>query len=141
MPAANFWEWAHTRLYLPEIWDAIAGYNWQTGVGGDILDQYFSALNLHSADQASALYLSNAVHVDPERTRQGSDLIRQWYQALFQKLLPNAAFTLVQQTSTTSARHFSWTATSTAGKVTNGKDSIGLVDGKIAYHYTYFTVT
>lgn len=141
MPAANFWEWAHTRLYLPEIWDTIAGYNWQTGVGGDILDQYFSALNLHNVDQVMTLYLGNAVHVNPQRTLQGSDLIRQWYQALFQKLLPNAVFTLGQQSSTSSARHFSWTATSTAGKVTNGKDSIGLVDGKITYHYTYFTIT
>ncbi len=28
LSAANFWEWGHTRLYLPALWTTIATYNW-----------------------------------------------------------------------------------------------------------------
>jgi len=42
---------------------------------------------------------------------------------------------------TGNTRHFTWTATSSKGKVTNGNDTLGILDGKIVYHYSYYTVT
>lgn len=140
MTAANFWEWAHTRQYLPELWTAISNYTWPTSLPPtDLVERYFAALNAHNVEQLVALYQSNAVHVTPDRTVQGTEAIRQWYQALFSSL-PNATFTLGEQSSTSGARHFAWTATSTKGNVSNGRDSLGLVDGKIAYHYSFFSI-
>ncbi len=141
MSAANFWEWAHTRQYLPEIWQAISDYAWPViPPGGDVLTRYFAALNAHNLDSLAALYHPNAVHVTPERAVQGVERIRQWYTTLFQQLLPNASFTLGEQNGSGGTRRFAWTAASAAARVTNGQDAFGLVEGKIVYHYTSFTV-
>ncbi|MFM8322882.1 MAG: nuclear transport factor 2 family protein, partial [Chloroflexota bacterium] len=141
MAAANFWEWAHTRQYLPDLWDTIAAYSWPAaGACADLLQCYFAALNARSLDQLSALYLDNAVIVTAERTIQGAAAIREWFAALFQQL-PNAVFKLGAQRGdlSTGALHFSWTASTSAGTIASGQDSLGIVDRKIAYHYAYFT--
>lgn len=31
LSGVNFWEWGHTRKYLPDVWDAIAAYDWEDG--------------------------------------------------------------------------------------------------------------
>lgn len=141
MAAANFWEWAHTRLYLPQLWDAIAAYDWPVDPSTqDIVPRYFAALNAHSPAQAALLYAANGVHVTPQRTIQGTTAIHLWYETLFSQILPGATFTLVEESGTQGSRHFTWTATSSAGTVSDGQDTFGLVDGRIVYHYTQFTV-
>ncbi len=142
MSAANFWEWGHTKLYLPALWDAVSSYSWpldETNV--DIIVQYFASLNEHDSARIAALYASNGVHVDADRTLQGTEAIRGWYQALFNQVLPNAMFELVELEGDQSTRSFTWTAESSAGNVTNGGDSMGIVGGKIVYHYSYFSVS
>jgi ketosteroid isomerase-like protein len=142
MSAANFWEWGHTRLYLPGLWDTIATYSWPvTPDQQDVLQRYFTALNAHDLNQVMALYDSNAVHVDATSTIQGNTAIRAWYSYVINQILPNATFTLGENSSNASSRYFSWTAISTSGNVTDGNDSIGIVAGKIVYHFTQFSVT
>jgi hypothetical protein len=80
------------------------------------------------------------VHVSPERTIQGTVLIHLWYDVLCDQLLPAATFTLDEQSGTQGSRHFRWTATSSLGSVSDGQDTFGLVDGRIVYHYTQFTI-
>ncbi len=141
LTAANFWEWGHTRLYLPELWDTVKLFPWETEPQEDILVRYFNALNEHSSDQAVAIYDANGVHVNAERTVQGTDAIRSWYEILFGQLLPGAVFTLGESSGESSTRSFTWTATSNIGNVNDGSDSIGVVDGKIVYHYTSFSIS
>ncbi|OGO35389.1 MAG: hypothetical protein A2W35_01255 [Chloroflexi bacterium RBG_16_57_11] len=141
MAAANFWEWAHTRQYLPQLWEAIAAYDWPVDPSSqDIVPRYIAALNAHSAAQVALLYASNGVHVTPQSTLQGTSAIHEWYAELFSQILPNATFTLVEESGTLGSRHFTWISSSTAGTVSDGQDTFGLVDGKIVYHYTQFTV-
>ena len=106
----------------------------------DIVIRYFEALNTHDPDQVLALYHSQGVHVNSERTIQGIDALRSWYNALFNQVLPNATFTLTDYLGDLGSRHFTWTAVSDAGNVNNGQDSFGLVGGKIVYHFTFFTI-
>jgi hypothetical protein len=142
LSAANFWEWGHTRLYLPELWDVVAQYEWPINPSDqDIVQRYIAALNTHSPEIVLSLYYPDAVHVTPQRTVQGTQAIREWYQTLFNQVLPEATFMLGENSGSLGARHFAWTATSAAGAVNDGNDSFGLVDGKIVYHYTYFTVS
>ena len=141
MTAANFWEWGHTRRYVPELWDVIAGYEWGSIPPGDIVEEYFSAMNAHDPDAILTLYNDNAVHVKGTRTVQGHELIREWYQDLFDQLLPGAVFSLGEETSDQNTRQFTWTAVSSTGNVENGADSLGIVNNRITYHYTYFTIT
>jgi hypothetical protein len=141
LSAANFWEWSNTRKYLPDIWEAASSYPWSIEPPPqDITQQFVSALNKRDPELMTGFYTANAVHVNAARTIQGIPAIRAWYQSLFNQVLPNGTFSLTSFTGTGSSRHFSWTATSSAGPVRNGNDSLGLVDGKVGYHYTFFTV-
>lgn len=142
LSAANFWEWSNTRRYLPDVWEAIKDYSWSTTpVPPEVTQLYIAALNTHDPDQVLNLYSPNALHVTGAQTIQGADAIHSWYQTVFNQLLPNATFTHTGFSGTGNSRHFTWTATSTAGNVNNGNDTFGLLSDKIIYHYTYFSVT
>jgi hypothetical protein len=142
LTAANFWEWGHTKLYLPDLWDTVKAYPWE-GVPPekDIILRYFDALNAHNPDQVVALYNPDAVHVDSASTVQGASAIRKWYARFFKQQLPNGNFIQGDTSGETSSKRFQWTATSDAGDVRDGSDSVGIVNGKITYHYTFFSIT
>ncbi len=145
LSGANFWEWYHIRHILaPSIWETIRDYSWpwdHDQPPADITEQLVAAWNTHDPARVAALYTPTAVHVSAQRTVAGTTAIAQWYQSLFQQLLPNATFVLTGHSGTGNSRHFTWTATSSRGVVHNGNDTLGLVNGKIAYHFTFFTVT
>ena len=142
LSAANFWEWSNCRSYLPEVWQAVQEYPWSNlPPPQDITQQYIAALNSHDPNLVVGLYNPTAVHVNAARTIQGVTAIRSWYQTVFNQLLPNASFTHTGFTGAGSSRHFTWTAVSSAGTVSDGSDTLGLVNGKIAYHYTFFTIS
>jgi len=142
LSAASFWEWGHTRKNLPNDWEIIQDYPWSTAPTPlDITQDYINALNTHNPDVLINLYLPTAIHVNAARTIQGTAAIHAWYQTLLSQLLPNAAFVHTGFSGSGSARHLTWTATSSAGNVYNGSDTFGLYTGKIAYHYTFFTIS
>ena len=147
LSAANFWEWHNCRDILKpkhQIWNVIADYDWQGGAPPpppDITIQYINALNSHSPNQVVSLYRENAVHVTAARTIVGKAKIKAWYQSLFNQILPNATFVVTGQTGSGNSRHFTWSARSGQGNVNDGQDTFGLQNGKIAYHYTHFSVT
>jgi hypothetical protein len=139
---ANFFSWDECRAYLPKIWDTIAGYNWEAPVvSGDLTEQFIAALNSRDAARVTGLYHPDAVHITYARAIKGADAIRNWYQEIFTSTLPNAQFTLMGSSGTGSSRHLNWTAQSSRGQVNNGNDTFGIMDGKIAYHYSSFTVS
>ena len=90
--------------------------------------------------QVALLYDEAGAHVNAERTVQGLEGLLGWYNSLLNDILPEATFTLTGLGGTGNARHMTWSATSSLGEVKNGNDTFGLLDGKIAYHYTFFTV-
>lgn len=142
LSAVNFFSWDECRKQTPSLWDVIAHFSWTPQPPPpDIIDLYFQALNLHDPSLVLHLYHPDAVHVTPARVIQGSQAIRAWYTTLFNELLPAATFTLTHATQSGSSRHFNWTAQSGNTSVKNGSDTVGIMDGKIAYHYTNFTIT
>ena len=142
LSAANFYSWDSSREHLPEVWDLIRDYSWSSNrIITDIATQFIRALNTRRPEVVSALYKPRAVHVTAARTIQGEHALRAWYQSLFTQLLPDAIFKLSGFTSSGSARHLTWTAVSEKGEVHNGRDTLGVIDGKIAYHYSFFSVT
>jgi hypothetical protein len=141
LSAVNFWEWGHTRKYLPELWGTIRDYKWAQVNHGNIGQQYIAALNTHDPDQVIALYTDNAVHVSARHTIQGKEAIREWYVELFKKILPNGVYSLTNTLGTGKIRHVTWIASSSAGNVDFGSDTMGYSGDKISYHYTFFIVT
>jgi hypothetical protein len=138
---ANFFSWDECRDYLLPIWSSIADYVWnQAPVTTDFAHLLIAALNTHDPVSILSLYLPDAVHINFARTVTGTEAIRGWYNTFFNQMLPGAKFSLSGFSGTDNTRHIHWTAVSSKGKVTNGNDTIGLLDGKIAYHYTFFSV-
>jgi hypothetical protein len=158
VPAANLWTWDYLGLrggeaYNPSHWnftaewDAVANFSWPTAPQpqpqpqppADILTQFFAALNTRNPDAVAALYNANAGYVTAQATTIGQPGIRAVYAALFQRL-PNAAFTLTSSNTVENIRTFKWTATGSTGAITDGSDTLGLLDGRIQYHYASFTI-
>jgi hypothetical protein len=148
LKAANFWEWHNCREVLEpqhKIWKAIADYQWDhsppPSVPGDISEQLIQALNCHEPSNVLALYQDRAVHITATRTVSGKAGIQAWYQALFNQIIPNAEFRLTGFSGIGSTRHFTWNAKSKSKQILDGKDTLGIQDDKITYHYSFFNVS
>jgi ketosteroid isomerase-like protein len=145
LSGASFYSWDDARRNLQPLWSVISNYSWPGGQPppvNEIVNQLISALNSHDINTIMSLYRPDAVQITAGRTIVGSTAIANWYTTLFSQTLPEATFTLAAQPVTgDGTRQFSWTAISSKGKVRDGSDTLGLIDGKISYHYTYFTVT
>lgn len=142
LKSVNFYSWDHARTYLLDIWDTIRDYPWPNDSGNtDISAKYLNALNSHNPDNILELYNPNAVHITASRSIQGYNSLRSWFQTVLDQMLPNAIFTRTGFIGTGSFRYFTWTAVSSNGSVQNGSDTLGILDEKITYHYSFFSVT
>ncbi len=143
LSATNFFAWDYGRVKLKELWDTIAKYAWdQPPVPEkDVVEQYIDALNSRDAASVMRLFAGDALQITVKRTLSGQESIQDWFQNLLGQKLPNGSFQLAGFSGDASSRHFSWTASSPAGAVHNGQDTFGIRDGKIAYHYSSFSVT
>ena len=142
LSSANAWSWDYaTRSSYLDLWQAVADFDWPPlAPVKDISEHLVDRLNQHEPVYVAELYRGNAAHVTGARTILGRGSIAQWYKVLFTDLLPNAHFELTGKTSNGNSRRFTWTANSDNGTVLNGNDTLGILKGKIQYHYTYFTI-
>ncbi len=141
--AVNFWEWSDARSgIMPDVWEAIRDYSWSSEPKPqDICEAYIEALNTHDTDKILDLYAPNAVRITAASTIQGQEAIGSWYTQFLEVLLPQATFTLSGFTGEGNSRHMNWTAVSEQGRVDNGSSTFGLIEGKISYHYCFFSIT
>ena len=142
--AANFWAYDFaTRPTMIDLWNAVAAFDWPGGSGNPVADmpeRLVGRINQKDTGLIAGLYLDNAAHVTGERTVMGKAAVRQWYDGLLTKALPNAQFKVTGKSGSGTTRQFTWTARSDRGSVLDGNDTLGLRDGRILYHYTYFTI-
>ncbi len=142
LPAANFWSWQHCRSYLMPVWEEIRDFPWEsTPAEKNITEKYIDALNSRDPLNVVMLYTLTGAHVDMQSAIQGPEKLLAWYHNFLFNILPDATFELADSSITGNSCHLAWTATSPKGNVLNGNDTMGLIDGKISYHYTFYTVT
>jgi hypothetical protein len=143
LSAANAWSWDNARRSSTlDLWDAVAEFNWDPPPPPpDISEQLIDSMNKHDASRLADLYATRAAHVTGERTVVGVGAIRDWYQTLFSQMMPRSSFHLTGRSGSGNSRHFTWVAQADTGVVQNGNDILGLKDGKIHYHYTYFSLS
>jgi hypothetical protein len=138
---ANFWSWDYsTQSSYVDLWNAVANFPWPPTPAADIALQLPAMWNTHDPNRVVSLYQENAAHVTGARTVVGSQAILDWYSELFSSRLPGALFRITGYSGTGNSRHISWTATSQAGSVLDGNDTLGIRNDKIQYHYTYFNI-
>jgi hypothetical protein len=146
LSAANVWSWdVASRPAYQDLWRAVAQFDWPATpppppVEEDIPEQLLKRFNEGDPEHIARLYHDNAAHVTGERTIFSKQAIGAWYQRLLTEMLPRGKFALTGKIESTTSRHFTWTAESASGKVVDGNDTIGLREGKIQFHYTYFNI-
>jgi hypothetical protein len=143
LDGVNFWAFDFaSRPDLADLWKVVADFKWSGDPPpADIPERWIDLMNRGDAGAVASLYTDRAAHVSGARTIVGRDLVEAWYQELFSKILPQAKFTMTGKSITGRSRHVTWTASSKAGSVFDGNDTLGLQDGRIQYHFTYFTIT
>lgn len=148
LTGANVWSWdVASRPAYQDLWQAVAQFDWpvtdpppEAPPEEDMPEKLVRRLNEGDAVRVAGLYHENAAHVTGERTIFSREAIASWYQQLLGRLLPQAKVSLTGKIESATSRHFTWTASSEAGQVVDGNDTIGLRDGKIQFHFTYFTI-
>ena len=141
LAGCNFWEWSFARQKESVLWDRVKAFPWEAGPGKeDIAIRYLDALNSNDPVRVTALYSQAGVHVTGQRSVQGPEGILEWYNTLFKETMPNAHFTITGHSQTENIKTLTWAAESSTGRVLDGKDSFGVKDDQIAYHYTFFTI-
>ena len=142
LPAATFFSWDCCRAHLPDIWDAIAAFQWP-GVAQpkDIRDRLLKALNTRDTSSLAKLYKPDALHITTEGPVYGIDQITKRYETLVQQKLPNATYRILHHQGNGEIVHFTWEADCSIAKIQDATDSLCLVDGKIVCHYSHFTVS
>lgn len=142
--AVNFFSWDECRRDLTNIWEMVKKLDLGKDAPaptGDLPEQFVEALNQHKPDAVAALYRPDAVQVTAARTIQGHTALRSWYEQFLTNQLRDAKFTLTGKTVSGNVRHFTWKAAGAGGVSAAGSDTMGLADGKIAYHYTAYKVS
>ena len=135
LPAANFWSWDWVDAHGPDLWDAIADYNWPGAdpPTEDIAEQFWAALTAGDLDSLTTLYHDNAVYITAGRAVQGSTAIRAEFGDLLNKL-QDGRFHLEEIIVEENVRFLRWSA----DQLRNGLDTLGIRAGKIQYHSTSY---
>jgi uncharacterized protein (TIGR02246 family) len=141
LAGASFWSWDWTELYGPDLWQAIAGYEWPAPAEElrDAAERFWEALTAGDLEAIAALYHDNAVYVSAGQMVQGPDAIRKMIAELLSRL-PEAAFVLQELRTDGNVRFLHWTATSAAGRVDEGLETIGVRAGRIQYHSSAYRI-
>lgn len=142
LPAFNFFSWDECRRDLPALWTGISSMNMPgtNPSAAELPQKVIDGLNSQRNVIFNEIYDFNAVMVLPAQTIKGYPNILTQY-ARFRSVFPSGSFVLTGSTKNDSSYNFTWTATSGSKKIQDGKDTIGIRNGKIAYHYQSYTIT
>jgi hypothetical protein len=145
LPGANLYSWDYAGAPANnDLWQAAAEFDWSTGEAGQPaagpVAALLEALNSGDPQRVLSLYHDDAGHVTAARTLVGRPELLEWYQDLLGSRLPGAVFAATQIGGHGNSHHFRWKAVGPTGEVANGDDTLGLVEGRIQYHYTSFTL-
>jgi hypothetical protein len=138
LSAVNFWNWDSCRKYMPDFWELVKDFPYgDTPVSRSMPERYIEALNTGNPHEVLQLYSDQAVHIRPEKAIQGKEAIRIWIASLLNNLASDTDFTLVGSSMKDNVYHFKWQVSGAEGGLLNGRDTIGLLDDRISYHYSF----
>jgi len=137
LPAVNFWYWEGCRRDMPEFWDLISAYNYgETGQNVTIASNFINALNKKDSSAVLDFYLDNAVHICVAGAIQGKQAIRTWVETLIQAY-PNNEISLISASQQDDTVSYRWQVSNHNGIALEGRDTIGVKDNKIRFHYSF----
>lgn len=141
LPAVNFFSWDECRPSFQHLWQTISDFQWEEQEKPpDIAEIFINTLTSGKLDKIMELYNNQAVHITATRTVQGKAAIQSWYTMLLNQLLPKGKFSITGFSGSGNSRQIQWRCQAEFSQVTDGSDTIGLLNNKIAYHYTQFSI-
>ncbi len=143
LAAVNFFSWDECRPALENQWQTISNFDWEHPASEqkDITEKWIDSMNSGNPELVMDTYTKNAVHITADRTLQGLVNLKGWYTNFLQKQYPKCTFSLTGHSGSGSSRHMNWVGKMNGNIVVNGSDTLGLLNQKIAYHYTYLAYT
>jgi hypothetical protein len=142
---ANIWSWdVASSAGLSGPWQAIAQFDWPVlsapcAARAGCARTPPGEVQRVGSGAGGGLYHENAAHVTGERTIFSRDAIASWYDGTADPDASQAEFSLTGKIeSATAPLHLD--RSERAGRVVDGNDTIGLREGKIQFHYTYFNI-
>lgn len=136
LPGATFFSWDWCRSRLPEIWQAIADFEWKEVFKPvDIRDQLIETLNAKDTRSLVHLYKPDAFHITQEGPVYGINQILKRFDTLLNHQ-SGSSFRIVKHKGCGEVVHFTWEAYSPQKTIWKANDSLCLVDGKIICHYS-----
>ncbi len=141
---ASWFSWDECKRDLPSIFTAIGNLP-APGVQPPVINEEFpqlliNALNSLNDQTLSNIYDQNAVMIMAERTYSSFPKILEYYSNL-SSIFPSGIFTLTGYVKNLTSYTFNWTAISGSKQISDGKDTIGIKNNKIIYHYRSYTIT
>jgi ketosteroid isomerase-like protein len=101
----------------------------------------FGTLNARDYSSILDIYAKNAVLVTPKKTIQGEENIKAFYEQVIAVELKKGDFRVTYKKIIDNTIHYRWTCTSQTGNVVNGKDTLGIRNNKVIYHYCFYSIT
>jgi len=117
LPAVNFWYWEGCRRDLPQFWNLVRDYAYDS-----------------PADVK--LYHRSAVHIRAGSAVLGQAAIREWIAKLINEHA-GAQFSLIDETADRNIHNFRWQVKDASGGQLEGRDTMGVIDDQIRYHYSF----
>ena len=106
----------------------------------DIVTALFDSLTRRDLDSLMNLYQTDVVHVTSARTVQGTNLVRDFYLELLNRL-GDARFSVSSVQDAAPTKLITWTAQGSNGSINDGQDTLSVAGGKIQYHFTKFSIS
>lgn len=139
LPGLNFYTW-DSAIIKDDLWQAVKKVKLAANSSIDpVIKDYFDALNSGDIELVKSCYLGDAVRIANKKSVTGYTSIADQVDDFLHQL-PDARFTVASITAAQNSRTVRWSARSNAGAVEDGSDSIGLIDGRIAYHASTYTI-
>lgn len=136
LPAVNFWYWEGCRRDLPRHWDLVQNFRYDTAdTGNNFVSQYFSALNSNNPDKVLKFYHNNAVVIRIGRSLVGKGAIKDWIATTIADH-KGQKFDLLQENVDRHIHNFRWQVQNQNGSLTEGSDTMGVIENTIRYHYS-----
>ena len=137
LSAVNFWYWEGCRRDMPQFWNLVRDYQYDTPTReASLADNLIKALNSKDPNKVADFYAENAVHIRAEGAIQGKKAILDRTTSLMNDY-SNSQFNLISEFQEKNVCNFQWEAINTTGTQIEGRDTMGINGNKISYHYSF----
>jgi hypothetical protein len=137
LPAVNFWYWEGCRRDTPQFWELVKSYAYDTPIQqASFPERYVNALNSGDPNNVIDFYADDAVHIHSDGAVQGRGAILKIIDSLM-KNFSNINVALLSQSHKNNFYNFDWNAASNEDTRLEGRNTVGISNGKIKFHYAY----